>query len=63
VDSARLISHPHSAADQARDARARAWAFAFSCAKKNAAGITSTNGDDTMKGSKNDDRATKQYTR
>lgn len=38
--------------DLARDARARAWAFVYDChAKKNAAGMTSTNGDDAKKGS------------
>jgi len=38
--------------DQARDARA--WAFVFSCAKKNAAGRTSTNGGDEKERSRND---------
>ncbi len=40
---------------QARDIRARAWAFVFEChaRKENAAGVTSTNGDDA-KGSVND---------
>ena len=47
---------------QARDIRARAWAFVFEChAKKNAAGMTSTNGDDA-KGSRND-RAKKSIPR
>ena len=41
--------------DQARDIRARAWAFVFEChsAKKNAADVTSTGGEDA-KGSRND---------
>lgn len=38
--------------DLPRDTRARAWAFIFDCyAKQNAAGVTSTNGDDAKKGS------------
>jgi len=34
--------------EQARDARARAWAYVFQCwqGKQSAAGVTSTNGDD-----------------
>ena len=33
--------------DQARDIRAWAWAFVFEChVNRNAAGVTSTNGDD-----------------
>jgi hypothetical protein len=50
--------------EQARDARARAWAFIFQChAKKNAAGVTSTNGDDAMKGPlTHEDRAFPNYT-
>jgi hypothetical protein len=36
VDSARVVSHPPSTAspEQVRDARARAWAFAFDCYRK-----------------------------
>jgi hypothetical protein len=42
----------NNALHQARDARARAWAFVFDChAKENAAGVDSTNGDDAKKGS------------
>ncbi len=55
MDRVRLISHPHSAGDQARDARARAWAYVFQCwqEKQNAAGAASTNGGDaTMRNSK-----------
>jgi hypothetical protein len=50
--------------EEARDVRARAWAFVFQChAKKKAAGVTSTNGDDAMKGSlKHEDRANPNYT-
>jgi hypothetical protein len=44
--------------EQARDARARAWAYVFDChAKKNATGVTSTGGDNTKEGSENDFRA------
>lgn len=40
--------------DQARNTRARGWAFVYDCyAKKNAAGMTSTNGDNA-EGSVND---------
>ena len=51
---------PHSgiSPEQCRDARAQAWAYVFQCwrEKQNAAGVTTTNGDDAMKGS-NSDRA------
>jgi len=55
---------PDTTPDQARDIRAWAWAFVFDChAKKNAAGMTSTNGDDAKKGSlKHEVRATKKST-
>jgi hypothetical protein len=56
--------HPRPASEQCRDVRARAWAFVFQCqAKKKAAGVTSTNGDDAMKGPlKHEDRANSDYT-
>ena len=60
MDSMRLAPSLHSPmpSDQACDARARAWSYVFKCwrEKQNAAGGTSTNGDDAMKGS-NSDRA------
>jgi hypothetical protein len=44
--------------EQARDSRARVWAYVFQCwqEKQKAAGVSSTNGADAMKGSI-DDRA------
>jgi hypothetical protein len=55
----RFAYRQHSAtlSNEARDARARAWAFVFSCAKKNAAGRTSTNGGDEKERSRNDSLA------
>lgn len=38
---------PDAAPEQARDIRARAWRYVFYChEKKNAAGVTSADGDD-----------------
>jgi hypothetical protein len=63
---------PHAAAPRSetplewgRDARARAWAFVFQCwqEKQNAAGVSSTNGDDAEERSRNDYSASKKYTR
>ena len=52
MDSPHPILRPEAALNQARDARARVWSYIFEChAKKNAAGVTSTNGDDAKKGS------------
>ena len=54
MDSTSVVYRPVPgiAAEQARDTRARAWAFVFDCyAKKNAAGVTSTDGEDAKKGS------------
>jgi hypothetical protein len=57
MDSPRL-DRPHRgiAAREVLDARARAWAYVFQCwqEKQDAAGVTSTNGDDAMKGSRHD---------
>ncbi len=48
------VAHEGAVTQQARDLRARAWAFVFQCyAKKKAAGATSTNGDEA-KGSQHD---------
>ncbi len=46
---------PGTTPEHARDARARAWMFVFQChvAKKNAADVTSINGDEA-KGSQSD---------
>jgi hypothetical protein len=60
VNSPRAISRPTSgiSAEQARNARARAWAYVFDCwRKKDAAGMTSTHGDDTKGRSVDDFRA------
>lgn len=60
MSSARVVhvSRTDIDATQARDARARAWKFIFDChAKKKAAGVTSTDGDDTKGRSVNDFRA------
>ncbi len=58
MNSARIALNPRQdlTAEQARDARARAWVYVFQCwrKKQNAAGMTSTNGDDAMRGSKHD---------
>ncbi len=45
--------------EEAANVRARAWEFVLDChAKKKAAGVTSTNGDDAKEGSlKHDSRA------
>jgi hypothetical protein len=43
--------HPDMSSEQARDARALALRFALDCyAKKNAPGVSSTNGDGATKG-------------
>ncbi len=46
-------SIPGTSPEEDRDASARAWAFVFDSydAKKNAASVSSTNGDDAKKGS------------
>ena len=50
MNSARIVLNPRQdlTAEQARDARARAWVYVFQCwrEKQNAAGMTSTNGND-----------------
>jgi hypothetical protein len=56
--------HPEVSAEAELSALCAVYSIVIksSQAKENAAGVTSTNGDDPMKGSKND-RATQQYTR
>jgi hypothetical protein len=49
-----LRSHPGLTLEQARDARAHAWAFVFDCYAKKTG--RTRGGEDAMKGS-NDDRA------
>jgi hypothetical protein len=64
MNNIRIASHPDAIPDQARDIRARAWSYVFDCyAKKNAAGVSSTNGDDTKGRSVDDFRATKNHSR
>ena len=55
--------YPYDAAPES-DVRARAWAFVFQCwrEKQNAAGVTSTNGDDAEERSRNVNSASQKYT-
>jgi hypothetical protein len=72
-DAPRVVSHLSSITpEQARDARASAWKFVFDCyakrnagsGKENAAGVSSSNGDDTKGRSVDDFRAAEpKYTR
>jgi hypothetical protein len=64
MNNIRLPSHPDITAEQARDIRAHAWSYVFDCyAKKNAAGVSSTNGDDEKEGSRDYSLARQKYTR
>ncbi len=53
--SIRVKPIPGTTTDAARDARARAWRYVFSCyEKKKAAGVPGTDGEDGMKGTEHD---------
>ena len=63
MDKPSITYTPRSTTPQAEIATlVNVYRFVLDSANRNAAGMTSTNGDDPMKGSKND-RATQQYTR
>jgi len=63
VDKPSITYTPRSTTPEAEIATlVNVYRFVLDSANRNAAGMTSTNGDDPMKGSKND-RATQQYTR
>ena len=63
MDKPSITYTPRSTTPEAEIATlVNVYRFVLDSANRNAAGMTSTNGDDPMKGSKND-RATQQYTR
>jgi len=63
VDKPSITYTPRSTTPEAEIATlVNVYRFVLDSANRNAAGMTSTNGDDPMKGSKND-RAPQQYTR
>jgi len=63
VDKPSITYTPRSTTPEAEIATlVNVYRFVLDSANRNAAGMTSTNADDPMKGSKND-RATQQYTR
>ena len=45
MDSIRVLRCPDLSPEQARDIRARAWAYVFDCYFKKKAGVPSTGGD------------------
>jgi hypothetical protein len=66
VSAPRITYVPRPDATQEAELNALASVYRFildSSAKKNAAGVTSTNGDDANERSKNDSSATRNYTR
>jgi hypothetical protein len=65
MSSSRVAYAPRSDATPEAEisALSNVYAFVISCATKDAAGVTSTGGDDEMKGSRNDSLAITDYTR
>jgi hypothetical protein len=65
MTSARIsyAARPDSTPEEERGALQNVYRLVLNSVNKNAAGVTSTNGDDANERSKNDSSATRNYTR